>query len=127
MYSMLVCSFPCINCETMKNIMHMEMFKLKTSIFCFQDIQVIGEFEVVAMAIREQREFVHEHGGIVNSADPVGQRREEKETPMQRMVAMLQERGLRPHDLFRAFDKSGGNKQITQDEFIRRIKVGAAR
>jgi hypothetical protein len=77
---------------------------------------------MMATAIRNLRPFDYEHGGVVTSHDMLGQRYDRKVDPMQKIIIYMKERGLRPAELFRTFDKSVAN-YISYEEFQMRLKV----
>eukprot|EP00914_Ancora_sagittata_P026318 GHVO01051818.1.p2 GENE.GHVO01051818.1~~GHVO01051818.1.p2 ORF type:complete len:122 (+),score=4.33 GHVO01051818.1:648-1013(+) len=108
-----------------------------------QGVPVIKEFEMLSMAIRRTRDFSCRHGGIVNSHDILGQREGglkarlyymifmlyfcvytgKKLDPMQKVIAYMKDREIRPTELFRSFDKEVSSS-ISHNNLIRRLKVG---
>ena len=68
---------------------------------------------MIAVAIQQQqpeREFSFQHGGIVNSSDPLGQRHDRRQDPMEKILNYMKTAGLRTKELFRTFDKTASNR-----------------
>ena len=89
---------------------------------CLQRVSVVGEFEMMAMAIRQSRAFDFEHGGVVNSHDVLGQRQNRRIDPMEKIMKYMKDTGLRTTELFRTFDKTVSNRLRT-DTFVDRLNV----
>ncbi|KAH3711989.1 hypothetical protein DPMN_071666 [Dreissena polymorpha] len=87
----------------------------------FQNIPVNGAVLTVATEIRKCRQFSMIHGGILDTRDVVGIRREKPEDPITLVVRYLAAVGIRIIDLFRMFDLDNDG-HVTRREFIRGLK-----
>ena len=77
---------------------------------------------MLAMAIRQSRDFDYEHGGVVNSHDILGQRLNRRVDPMDKIMKYMKDRGLRPTELFRTLDKSVSNS-LDSEILVTRLQV----
>ena len=85
-------------------------------------MSVVGEFEMLAMAIRQSRPFDFEHGGVVNSHDTLGQRSNRLVDPMEKVMKYMKDSGMRATELFRTFDKTVSNR-LDSKTFVDRLRV----
>ncbi|KAK2187839.1 hypothetical protein NP493_153g07026 [Ridgeia piscesae] len=75
----------------------------------------------LAETIAKTRKFRLVHGGIINSEDTLGRRLVIRWDPLKLLVQFLNDKAIRPVDLFRRLDKD--NQQlVSRDHFIQGLK-----
>ncbi|XP_053399169.1 leucine-rich repeat-containing protein 74A-like [Mercenaria mercenaria] len=85
------------------------------------NVPVNGAVLTVANEIMKMRQFTITHGGVLDTRDVVGIRKEKPEDPITLVVRYLASVGIRIIDLFRMFD-SDNDGQVSKREFIRGLK-----
>ncbi|XP_060062831.1 leucine-rich repeat-containing protein 74A-like [Ylistrum balloti] len=90
-----------------------------------EDIPINSKVMAVVEEIRFQRLFSVNHGGILDTKDIIGIRRERREDPFTLLIRYLGVMGIRVVDLFRIFD-TDSHAHVTKESFMRGLKkIGA--
>ncbi|XP_069118298.1 protein phosphatase 1 regulatory subunit 37-like [Argopecten irradians] len=90
-----------------------------------EDIPINSKVMAVVDEIRFRRLFSISHGGILDTKDIIGIRRERREDPFTLLIRYLGVMGIRVVDLFRMFD-TDSHAHVTKESFMRGLKkIGA--
>ncbi|XP_033735336.1 leucine-rich repeat-containing protein 74A-like [Pecten maximus] len=90
-----------------------------------EDIPINSKVMAVVDEIRFRRMFSISHGGILDTKDIVGIRRERREDPFTLLIRYLGVMGIRVVDLFRMFD-TDSHAHVSKESFMRGLKkIGA--
>ncbi|XP_013383646.1 leucine-rich repeat-containing protein 74B [Lingula anatina] len=84
-------------------------------------VPVLGEFEFMAGAIQQSRQFKYTHGGTVSNHDAIGRKPNAAVDPMRKVIAHMQSMNLRPLELFRSMDKEK-MYNMNKESFRQRLK-----
>ncbi|XP_021371146.1 leucine-rich repeat-containing protein 74A-like [Mizuhopecten yessoensis] len=90
-----------------------------------EDIPINSKVTAVVDEIRFRRLFSISHGGVLDTKDIIGIRRERREDPFTLLIRYLGVMGIRVVDLFRMFD-TDSHAHVSKESFMRGLKkIGA--
>lgn len=89
----------------------------------FDGIPVNRKIIYMMERLQKNRAFKMTHGGILESEDVFGKRMVLRCDPLKLLIQFLSDKGIRPVDLFRTFDKDNQHK-VSREQFIQGLKVG---
>lgn len=88
-------------------------------------IPINNKIAYAAERISRTREFALSHGGIIETNDVLGEKLTRAEDPLNLLMQYMDDKDLRPLDLFRTFDKVRDHV-VTKEQFIQGLRKAKA-